>query len=618
MGEMEETEETEEIELDKLIAYRNFPLDHVRGVLLNITIDSISNRKTLRPILVRPADDGKYEIIDGHYRVAAARKLGFHTVPAIIHSTLSDEEAQKYFSPYTPVGLWVRYDINICDSQFMESEQYKQHEEDILFVGGIILTLGEYIKHFFLTEWDAYQYESFYCMGNPYELSEEECRYEAIAAEIVNIMAKDSPETLYEYENPEEKEIAINKVVNELTNHICLIKEYLGIDLNQFDYKNIQNQRERAKILYFFYMMKNRDFPKVNILELFRKPSMENIDNSLLGWETHNGQIIHQIVTSIREALTSPSIKKINSTLSNISNAWTYYLSSLYQTMDVFTSIDFKYGRMLDDSFSDILLDDSFSNILNELDVCPEPSNFTYDLSPIETLYLRIMQHQYIGQTNDILRIHKMRIDSNYDVPIELVETMRELHSNIVDPSDISNYIKDHAKHLAKYVYLKENVSKTEYRRLIYNGEKVPKILSFFNRTKCLMATQTSYSELFIVSCLQAILLDSSNETFDYTYNGYQKHKKHKPKVQGALKTEGYVIDSLKTYWTRKVNDHWYANIGIYNLRCKLREVENTCDSKLLEILNIPSISGMKKRHNFYAERLNTDIMPFLIELPTV
>lgn len=592
----------EEIKLDKLIAYRNFPFDHIRGLLLNIIIESISKEKTLEPILVRPADDGKYEIIDGHYRVAAARELGFHTVPAIIDDTLSDEKAQKYFSPYTPVGLWVTYDINICDSQFMESEQYKQHENDILLTYNGNFTLREYIKRFFLTKWDAYQFESFYCMGNPYELSEEECRYEAIAAEIVNIMAKDSPETSYEYENPEEKEIAINKVVNELTNHICLIKEYLGIDLNQFDYKNIQNQRERAKILYFFYMMKNRDFPKVNILELFRKPSMENIDNSLLGWETHNGQIIHQIVTSIREALTLPSIKKINNTLSKISDDWTDYLSILYQTMDVFTSIDFKYGRMLDDYFS---------YILNKLDVCLEPSNFTYDLSPIETFYLRIMQHQYIGQVNDILIINKIRIESNYDVSIELVNKMRKLFPNNIKLSDIADYIKNNSKNLAKYVYLKENVSETECRRLIYNRKKVSKILRFFDRTKCSMNTQTSYSELLIVSCLQAILLDSSNETFDYTYNGYQKYKKHKPKVQGALKTDGHVIDPLKAYWTRKVNDHWYANIGIYDLRCKLCEIENACDSKLLEILNIPSISGMWKMHNFYDKRLKTDIMHF-------
>lgn len=142
----------EEIKLDKLIAYRNFPFDHIRGLLLNIIIESISKEKTLEPILVRPADDGKYEIIDGHYRVAAARELGFHTVPAIIDDTLSDEKAQKYFSPYTPVGLWVTYDINICDSQFMESEQYKQHENDILLIYNGNLTLREYIKRFFLTK----------------------------------------------------------------------------------------------------------------------------------------------------------------------------------------------------------------------------------------------------------------------------------------------------------------------------------------------------------------------------------------------------------------------------------------------------------------------------------
>jgi hypothetical protein len=111
-------------------------------------------------------------------------------------------------------------------------------------------------------------------------------------------------------------------------------------------------------------------------------------------------------------------------------------------------------------------------------------------------------------------------------------------------------------------------------------------------------------TELFIVSCLQAILTDSSNETFDYIFYGYQDHMKRKPHVQGALKGGKPPYDALKIYWVRKVLDHWYANIGRYDLRSKLRELEKICDDILGRILACCNIDEMLKMHRLYYNKI--------------
>ena len=54
-------------------------------------IDSISNLGVLTPIIVRSLDDGNYEIISGHRRTEACRRLGIETIPCIVKELTRDE-----------------------------------------------------------------------------------------------------------------------------------------------------------------------------------------------------------------------------------------------------------------------------------------------------------------------------------------------------------------------------------------------------------------------------------------------------------------------------------------------------------------------------------------------
>lgn len=55
-------------------------------------VESIRSTGLWNSICVRPIGDDKYEVIDGNYRVACCREVGFDPVPAIIRHGLSDEE----------------------------------------------------------------------------------------------------------------------------------------------------------------------------------------------------------------------------------------------------------------------------------------------------------------------------------------------------------------------------------------------------------------------------------------------------------------------------------------------------------------------------------------------
>lgn len=156
-----------ELELNRIMPFGGYSFDLFKGLLFEEILDNIRNIGIRKPIIVRSIADRKYEILDGHYRVAVARKL--KSVPAIILEGITDEEALLYVSELNPIGLILKYDIDICDDSYS-------------------MALDEYIEHFLLTEYELYDsYTSIYDMGNPYKLDEEECEYDALAHYILKM-----------------------------------------------------------------------------------------------------------------------------------------------------------------------------------------------------------------------------------------------------------------------------------------------------------------------------------------------------------------------------------------------------------------------------------------------
>ena len=53
---------------------------------MDLLVFSILTRGLLTPISVRPIENGKYEVISGHRRLHACKKVGIETVPALIYT----------------------------------------------------------------------------------------------------------------------------------------------------------------------------------------------------------------------------------------------------------------------------------------------------------------------------------------------------------------------------------------------------------------------------------------------------------------------------------------------------------------------------------------------------
>ena len=80
------------VELSKLVPFKNHPFKVKDDEDMEKTVDSIKQFGVLNPVIVRPNEDGTFEIVSGHRRCHASELAGLDTVPAIIRN-LDDDAA---------------------------------------------------------------------------------------------------------------------------------------------------------------------------------------------------------------------------------------------------------------------------------------------------------------------------------------------------------------------------------------------------------------------------------------------------------------------------------------------------------------------------------------------
>ena len=109
-------ERVQKIPISELVPFKNHPFRVVDDEAMLRTMESIAQFGVLTPLIARPMEDGKYEIISGHRRVRAAEMAGLREVPVIVRE-MDDDAA---------VVLMV--DSNLQRENILPSERAKAYK----------------------------------------------------------------------------------------------------------------------------------------------------------------------------------------------------------------------------------------------------------------------------------------------------------------------------------------------------------------------------------------------------------------------------------------------------------------------------------------------------------
>jgi ParB family chromosome partitioning protein len=88
-------ESSVELDIDMIHDFKDHPFKVLDDEKMADLIESIRANGVLSPVLVRPDGEDSYEMISGHRRMYAARKVGLTMIPAIVRE-LTDDEAIVY------------------------------------------------------------------------------------------------------------------------------------------------------------------------------------------------------------------------------------------------------------------------------------------------------------------------------------------------------------------------------------------------------------------------------------------------------------------------------------------------------------------------------------------
>lgn len=79
-----------ELDIDTLLPFPNQPFYPYNAEEMDKMVESIQENGVISPIIVRPKEEGTYEIISGHNRVEACRRAGITRIPSFIREVDDD------------------------------------------------------------------------------------------------------------------------------------------------------------------------------------------------------------------------------------------------------------------------------------------------------------------------------------------------------------------------------------------------------------------------------------------------------------------------------------------------------------------------------------------------
>ncbi len=84
-------EKLTEIPLSKIQNFPDHPYQVKDDESMDLLVDSIQTRGLIQPVLVRPIENGQYEMVSGHRRKRAFEHLGIEKIPARVQELTRDE-----------------------------------------------------------------------------------------------------------------------------------------------------------------------------------------------------------------------------------------------------------------------------------------------------------------------------------------------------------------------------------------------------------------------------------------------------------------------------------------------------------------------------------------------
>lgn len=130
--------ETKDVKLEKMISFKGINEQAYGDGWVQQLTDCISKAGLMEPVIARPVDGGKYEILCGHNRVKALEILGCESIHTEIRDGLSEDEAAALYNDshlnkklFSVCGYSQKFEIVKCCEKFIKENSHQGKRTDL-------------------------------------------------------------------------------------------------------------------------------------------------------------------------------------------------------------------------------------------------------------------------------------------------------------------------------------------------------------------------------------------------------------------------------------------------------------------------------------------------------
>jgi len=339
------------------------------------------------------------------------------------------------------------------------------------------------------------------------------------------------------------------------------------------------------KLLKLLYKLEKRDRPgakkkKSNVTLMLRKPTLENVDNSVINYDTANGKIINYVKNEVMKELTPEFIGRVKFAVHETVGIWAEnVLNMLLKTMDGTISDDLLLERLalVESRLKKIVL-----NAQKQQDVSKLKRHALFEI-----FYLKIIQSENIAREKNLQEINQWILNVEWEHKGKIT-----IKKQVIQEPLLESYIEKNIGMIAMHVYYSINPSEEQKNEVLAGIKYYKKIFELMERH-----TKTSYtvycpSFKLIIACIQTYL-KCKEDDIKY-YNGYYGTDGNAKTLISVLKNNGRDQEAYELCWVGLVQYKYYVNKGYKKSYSKLKDIENQFSMLIIAMLNMNNIYEMQ------------------------
>lgn len=458
--------------------------------------------------------------------------------------------------------------IDIEGNEFFYNSTYEDYRNVFLLgVEKTSITLKWYIEKYLLSDERREQlYSSVYCLGIFREFSDAE--------EDIETFCK----ALQRYDNRDDvAEIKRSLFRNDGKDGIAVwIDDLLDIDIMNDRYST----RDRYKVLYLLYTVQKE--LGIEIRALLKKPTLENLDNRFIGFQSNNGDIVARIKDELTKEVKDTVRANINNTLSRAAKEWKTIILMLHQHLmcNDHEACVKNLRRIISDTNRMVNFYKSNNYIIDREE--------SYTL--LERMYFEISCFENRGIEEDIIQVNHVLSKTNDKIKQVL---------NLLSHDELNTLINDYKEYVNENLYTSigskiygtTKLTSNQKRKLKDSVEQVYDIYEYIIEKTDLFPGFMSYG--FLVILFAEIVFMDKKETINNNFYRYEKMYT----VNTEVKKGRMAHDKAKLIIVQRVLNHYQEARGFREEIEMVREIESNIDFLMNIVFSQHSMEGLLYVH---------------------